>query len=103
VTYNQLCQILYKEDAPVSAIDLGKAIPDVTLKFYKYPNTKPTRDGNYLVFHAIYGWCIYGFVTKHCWGYDDEYLDEKKEIKHKIQLWGELDFLEDYENITRNI
>lgn len=105
MTYNQLIQTLYTVHCPVTSEDLCR-VTGYKHKFNKYPDTHPTANGDYLVYHLVYGWCIYGYVDIYEWGADDMHLDSRQRGQwfHKVQLWTELNFLEDYnEKLSRSV
>jgi hypothetical protein len=107
VTHRQLIEALYTEHAPKTVEELC-TLTGVKHIFNKtegqYKNNYPETDGNYLVYHLVYGLCVYGFTVKDKWGDDDLHFDPRRGTwHHKVAMWTTLDFLEDYENTTRNV
>ena len=102
MTRQQLVNLLYGEKSPKNLVDLTYELRQylsqelvLGLNFRQSPAEDPTQDGEYLVHHMTYGWCLYGFTVKDRWGNDDTILNKKGEECCKVTLWTDLSFLED--------
>lgn len=94
MTYLDLTRLLYKEDAPKEVTDVH---PNIVL--HECFKDDPKENGTYLVYHLVYGWCLYGFTIKYRWGQDDLGQDASGSPVYKVRCWASLEFLEDYESL----
>jgi hypothetical protein len=63
----------------------------------------PKKTGEYLVYHIVYGWCLFGFVVGHNWGGDD-LVETKTGHYRRVRHWAELILEEENEkDASRNI
>lgn len=89
--YSDLTSLLYNENPPKNIRDvIGPTHP-----LFESPGSDPRASGLYLVHHAVYGWCTYGFTVEHRWGDDDIEIDRHGRKHYKVTYWTTLDFLEE--------
>lgn len=87
----ELIKLLYQNPQPTKEIT-----STVIDKMATFLCTKelPTEDGEYLVYHSTYGWCVYGFTVKDQWGFDNQATYKDGSTFNKVIEWGSLKFLE---------
>jgi hypothetical protein len=99
VTKSTLVNLLYRENQDTP--ELREYLK--TLKF-KERTEPPTKTGEYLIRHLVYGWCLYGFTVKDEWGADDHVIDKNGNEYHKVRTWAEPIYEEqDEKNVAGNI
>lgn len=86
----ELVKLLYQDPQPMKEIQ-DKVLSKI--ETFSRRDRMPDKDGDYLVHHLVYGWCLYGFTTKDLWGMDDEVVRNDGSKYYKIVEWGKLDFL----------
>lgn len=91
MTRRQLVELLYQDPQPDSLIKeqvLSKT------EVISCKDKLPDIEGDYLIYHTTYGWCLYGYTAKHRWGTDDEIIRRDGSKLNKVVEWASLKFLE---------
>ena len=91
MTRQELVELLYQEPQPLMLIkDKVLNLTEIESCTKKLPD----KDGEYLIYHTTYGWCLYGFTVGDKWGTDDEVVRRDGTKMNKVSQWASLEFLE---------
>lgn len=91
MTRRELVELLYQRPQPTAEIK-DRVLDKLELHFCK--DKLPTESKDYLIYHTVYGWCLYGFTVKDHWGDDDLVIRKDGSRFNKVVEWASLDFLE---------